>query len=86
MIRTRLAGALVAGALAVGLVAGAAGTSIAKDSGPSATDVAACAESVGDMRSMMSGQGGMMSGSGTVSAMPDWMWQHHPTAIPGPAR
>jgi hypothetical protein len=65
MITRRMAAALVAGSLAVGLVAGTAGTIIAKDATPSQTAAAACLEHMDDMDSMMSGSGaGMMSGSG----------------------
>ena len=64
MITRRMAAALVAGSLAVGLVAGTVGSIIAKDATPSQTAVAACLEHMDDMDSMMAGQNGMMSGTG----------------------
>jgi len=59
-----MAAALVAGSLAVGLVAGTAGTIIAKDATAPQTAVAACLDHMADMTSMMGGSGGMMGGSG----------------------
>jgi hypothetical protein len=64
MITTRIAAAFVAGALAVGLAAGTAGTMIAKDATASQTATAACIDHMDDMDSVMTGQNGTMSGSG----------------------
>jgi hypothetical protein len=59
-----MAAALVAASLAVGLVAGTAGTIIAKDDTSTQTAVAACLEHMNDLDSMMAGQNRMMSGYG----------------------
>ena len=64
MITRRMAAALVAGSMAVGLVAGTAGSIIAKDATPTQDAAAACLEHMDDMDSMMAGQNGMMSGAG----------------------
>ena len=100
MITRRMAAALVAGSLAVGLVAGTAGTIIAKDA-PSQTPAAACIDHMDDLDSMMAGQNGMMSGSGGMmgggsggmmsgpngsGSVPDWMQQHHVAATPAPVQ
>ncbi len=73
MIAKPLAGALIAGSLAIGLAIGAAGTIIANGTTP-ASAAAACADHMADMTAMinsqmmsghnemMSGQKGMMSG------------------------
>ena len=84
MITRRMAAALVAGSLAVGLVAGTAGTIIAKDTTPSQTAAAACIDHMDDMGGMMNGAGGMM-GPGT-SAMPDYMQQHHAVSSQAPVQ
>ena len=68
MITRRIAAALVAGSLALGLVAGTAGTIIARDATASQTGAAACIEHMDDMSSMMSGSGGMMGNSGGMMA------------------
>ena len=95
MITTRIAAAFAAGALAVGILAGSAGTIVLRDAtAPQTVDWTA---QMSQMGSMMAGGGGMMSGSGgmmngrngtgpAASAMPDWMQQHHVTASPVPAR
>ncbi|HEY6014746.1 MAG TPA: hypothetical protein VIU37_12090 [Candidatus Limnocylindrales bacterium] len=90
----RLAGAVVAGAFALGLAAGAAGTIAAHDTTAPRTDfdVLMADHMAGyDMGSMMSGSmmgpgssfgPGMMSGLGG-SSMPDSLHDlHHPTATP----
>jgi hypothetical protein len=64
MITKRMAAALVAGSLAIGLAAGTVGTIIAKDATPSQTAVAACIDHMDDMGGMMNGAGGMMNGAG----------------------
>lgn len=99
MITRRMAAALVAGSLAIGLVAGTAGTIIAKDATPAQTAATACLEHMDDMDSMMAGQNGMMSGSGGTmggagmmsglngsGSMPDWMQQHHVAATSAPVQ
>ncbi len=99
MITRRMASALVGASLAVGLVAGMAGTIIAKDATPSQSAVAACIDHMDDMGSMMNGTGGMMNGTGGMiggagmmsglngpGSMPDWMQQHHGAATPTPAQ
>ena len=88
MITKRLAGALIAGSIAIGLTLGAAGTIVAKDT-TSASTTAVCADHMADMTSMMSGANGMMSGQGggpAASAMPDGMQQHHDTQSLAPTR
>jgi len=100
MITTRLAATFAAGALAVGILAGSAGTIVARDATtPQASDGSAHMSQMGSMMSMMAGQGGMMSGqTGTgsgmmngqngmgpaASAMSDSMQQHHVTSLPVP--
>jgi hypothetical protein len=91
MITSRIAVAFAAGALAVGILAGSAGTLVARDAtAPQAVDWAA---HLSQMSSMMSGSGGMMNGSGGMmngqngtdpgaSAVPDGMQQHHVAASP----
>lgn len=98
MISTRFAGALVAGALGVGILTGAAGAVLVRDAtAPAAADLSAHIGQMGSMMSMMAGASAMMSGrSGMMSgeydtgpmssAMPDWMQQHHLVASPEPAR
>jgi hypothetical protein len=102
MISTRIAGALAAGALALGVLAGSAGTIVIRDAaGPDALDSNAY---MGRMATMMAGGSGMMpggsgmmpGGSGMMtgldgmgpagSAMPDWMRQHHQPVSSGPSR
>jgi hypothetical protein len=94
MITSRIAAALAAGALAIGILAGSAGTIVLRDAtSPSALDLTA------RMGSMMGGSGGMMGGSGFgsggmmggsggtgpgTSAMPDYMQQHHVAASTAP--
>ena len=98
MISTRTAAFLTAGALAVGLAVGGAGTILAQDAGPGSMTAADCVEhmnqygsSMWDGSSGMMGQGaGMMGGSGMMGSdgitMPDWMLQHHGTTTPGSPR
>ena len=91
MISTRITAAVAAGALAVGILTGSAGTIMARDATPQASDWTAHMGQMGSMMSMMAGQGGMMNGQNgaaapTASAMPDWMQQHHVTTSPVPAR
>jgi hypothetical protein len=93
MITRRMAAALVAGSLALGLAAGTAGTIIAKDATSSQTAAAACIDHMDDMSSMMNGGGGMMNGAGGMmnglngsGSMPDWMQQHHVAATPAPVQ
>lgn len=93
MITTRIAAALAASALLVGILAGSAGTIVLRDTTtPQAVDWTA---HMSQMGSMMSGQGGMMSGqtgigSGmmvpTASGMPGWMQQHHGGSSQTPTR
>jgi len=90
MITTRIAAALGAGALAVGILAGSAGTIVLQEAtSPTAVHLTA------QMSSMMSGSGDMMSGSGGMmsgqngtgpgtSAMPGYMQEHHVTDSPAP--
>lgn len=61
MTTTRLAGALIAGSLAIGLGFGAAGTIVAKDAS-STSSVAARVDHMADVNGMMNGQNGMMNG------------------------
>lgn len=64
MITTRIAAAFAATALAVGILAGSAGTIVLRDAtAPQTVDWTAQMSQVGSMMSMMAG-GGMMSGSG----------------------
>lgn len=94
MTSTRIAAAFAAGGLALGILAGSAGTIIIRDAvTPSAVDLTAHMSQMGSMMSMMSmmnGSGGMMNGQdGTApaaSTMPDWMQSHHITISPAPAR
>jgi hypothetical protein len=98
MIATRIAAALAAGALAVGILAGSAGTIVLREAtAPQAGDWTAQMSQMGSMMSMMDGSGGMMSGSGgmmsglngpgpAASAMPDWMQGHHQAATPVPTQ
>jgi hypothetical protein len=65
MITTRIAAAFAAGALAVGMLAGSAGTIVLRDATASQTvDWTAQMTQAGSMMSMMGGSGGMMGGSG----------------------
>jgi hypothetical protein len=98
MMTTRMTAAFVAGALAVGIVAGSAGTIVLRDATtPQPGDWTAQMSQVGSMMSMMSSSGGMMTGSGgmmsgqsgmgpAASGMPDSMQQHHITGSPVPTR
>jgi hypothetical protein len=98
MITTRIAAAFAAGALAVGILAGSAGTIVLRDAtAPQTVDWTAQMSQMGSMMNgsggmmdgsggMMNGSGGMMNGSGgtgpAASTMPSWMQQHHLTATP----
>jgi hypothetical protein len=96
MITTRIAAACAAGALAVGILAGSAGTIMLRDAtAPEAVGWTAHMSQMGSMMSVMAGGGGMMSGSGgmmngqngmglAAPVMPDWMQQHHVTGSPVP--
>ena len=98
MITTRIAAAFAVGGLAVGILAGSAGTIVIRDATTSnAIDLPAHMSQMGSMMSMMASSGGMMSGSGgmmsgqagtnpTASGMPDPMQQHHATTSPVPSR
>ncbi len=102
MITTRIAAVFAAGALAVGILAGSAGTIVLRDAtAPQSVDVAAHMSQMGSMMNgsggMMNGSGGMMNGSGgmmngssgtgpAASAMPASMQQHHVTSSPVPTR
>ena len=98
MTTTRIAAAFAAGGLAVGIVAGSAGTILLREAtSPNAGDSTAHMSQMGSMMSMMNGSGGMMNGSGgmmngqdgtgpAASAMPDWMQRHHIASSPQPTR
>src|SRR6266508_3560223 len=98
MITTRIAAAFAAGGLAVGILAGSAGTIVIRDATTSnAIDLPVHMSQMGSMMSMMASSGGMMSGSGgmmsgqagttpTASGMPDPMQQHQATTAPVPSR
>ena len=98
MITTRIAATFAAGALAVGILTGSAGTILAHEATtPQASDWTAHMSQMGSMMSLMAGQGGMMSGSGGMmndqngigpgaSTTPDWMQSHHGSASPAPTR
>ena len=98
MIATRIAAAFAAIALAVGILAGSAGTIVLRDAtAPQTVDWTAQMSQAGSMMSMMAGRGGMMSGSGgmmsgqnevgpAASTIPDSMQQHHLTSSPVPTR
>lgn len=82
MITTRIVAALAAGALAVGILAGSAGTIVLREAtNPNTVDLTAQMSQMGSMMSMMSGFGGMMSGQTgmgpAASRMPGSMQQHH---------
>jgi hypothetical protein len=65
MITTRIAAAFAAAGLAVGILAGSAGTIVISDATNSnAIDLPAHMSQMGSMMSMMASSGGMMSGSG----------------------
>jgi hypothetical protein len=89
MISTRITATVAVGALAVGILTGAAGTIVARDTAPQASDWAAHMSQMSSMVSIMAGQGGMMNGQNGIapaaSLMPDWMQQHHVTISPVPA-
>ncbi len=95
MITTRIAAAFAAGALAVGILAGSAGTIVLHDATAPQTDAwTTHMDQAGSMMSMMAGAGGMMNGSGgmmsgqsgavsspAASSMPGSQHDlHHPTA------
>ena len=64
MIATRIAATFAAGALAVGILTGSAGTIVRRDAtAPQSVDVAA---HMSQMGSMMNGAGGMMNGAGSM--------------------
>ncbi len=91
MITTRIAAAFAAGGLAVGILAGSAGTIVIRDATTSnAIDLPAHMSQMGSMMSIMASSGGMMSGqpgtTATASGMPDPMQQHHATTSPVPSR
>jgi hypothetical protein len=96
MITTRIAAALAAGALSVGILAGSAGTIALRDgTAPQTADWTAHMSQMGSMVSVMAGQGGMMGGqtgigSGmmtpSASGMPGWMQQHHGGSSQAPGR
>jgi hypothetical protein len=98
MINSRIAAAFAAGALAIGILAGSAGTIVLKDAAtPEVADLTAHMSQMGSMMSMMGGAAGMMNGSGgmmngwtgttpTAPRMPNWMQQHHVTTSPVPSR
>jgi hypothetical protein len=91
MITTRIAGALGAGALAVGILVGSAGTIVLRDAtAPRAGDWTSAMSQMGSMMSMMGGSFGMMNGQNwtgpAATGMPDWMRQHHQPATEEPAR
>jgi hypothetical protein len=65
MITTRIAAAFAAAGLAVGILAGSAGTIVILDATtPNEIDLPAHMSQMGSMMSMMASSGGMMSGSG----------------------
>lgn len=94
MIATRIAAVFAAGALAVGILAGSAGTIVLRDAtAPQGVDWTAHMGQTGSMMGgggMMGGSGGMMNGPNGMGpagpAMPDWMQQHHVAASPAPTR
>ena len=95
MIPTRIAAALAAGALAVGILAGSAGTIVLRDAtSAQPVDWTAHMSQIGGMMNgaggMMNGAGGMMNGpNGTgpaASATPNGMQQHHVAASEAPTR
>jgi hypothetical protein len=65
MTTTRIAAAVAAGGLAIGLLAGSAGTIIARDA-TTTTAAVDCTAHMSQMQSMMSGAGSMMSGAGSM--------------------
>jgi hypothetical protein len=83
---TRLAGGPAAITLAVGILVGAAGTIVIRDAADPRTDpVAAMADQVGGMQSMMGMMGGSMMG-GSMMGGPGTNGQGMgPGAMPGPA-
>lgn len=91
MISTKIALSMTGAALAVGLVAGGAGTIVARDGGTGTTTAADCLEHMQQYGAMMGTGSGMMgTGSGMMNqggtAMPDWMLEHHGVATPEPTR
>jgi hypothetical protein len=91
MISIRLAGALAAGALAIGILVGSAGTIAIGDAARSdAVDANAHMGQMAAMMSMMGGGPGMMTGQHGMgpagSAMLDWMLQHHQPVSSGSSR
>ena len=65
MITTRIAAAFAAAGLAVGILAGSAGTIVIRDATtPNAIDLPAHMSQLGSMMSMMASSGGMMASSG----------------------
>jgi hypothetical protein len=73
MITTRIAAAIAAGALSVGILAGSAGAIVLREAmAPRTVDWTAHISQMGSMSSMMGGQ--------------SWMQQHHGAVAPGPTR
>lgn len=74
MITTRIAAAFAAGGLAVGILAGSAGTIVLREAtNPDAGESSAPMSQMGSMMSMMAGSGGMMNGFGGMMQSQDGM-------------
>jgi hypothetical protein len=102
MIRTPVAGAIVAVAFMIGILAGSAGTIVIRDATrPGALDMNAQMGRMAKMSMMAGGSGMMAGGSGMMnghhgmgvdgmgparSAGPDSMQQHHQPASAAPSR
>jgi hypothetical protein len=91
MISTRLAGTSAAVALAIGILAGSAGTIVIRDAArPDAVDANADMGQTATMMSMMAGGPGMMTGQHGMgpagSAMIDGTLQHHQPVPSRPSR
>jgi hypothetical protein len=95
MTTSRIAAAVAAGALTIGLLAGSAGTIIARDA--TTADAVDCSALMSQMQSMMSSSGSMMNGSSGMmdsqdrttpeaSSTPGGMMGHDTTTSPAPTR
>jgi hypothetical protein len=94
-MNTMKIGGIAAGMFAAGLLAGLAGTAVARDTASTADCTAIMAEHMSGqdmsaMMSMMGGAGSMMGGAGSMmggAGMPsNQHWLHHPAATPGTSR